>query len=564
MNSSTVQNLAEGGKTLPTVKASAWQDLWIAAGLFVLGILIRLPFTEQIFYHWDSINFAMSLRQFNVWLGQPQVPGYILFVALAQLVNRLTGDAQTTLVGISLVSGALAVAFLYLLGRDMFSRTVGLIAALFLASSPLFWFYGEVALPHTLDALVVIVFVWMVYRILQGEFRLAIPAAIWLGLAGGLRPQTEMFLAPLAVYAGWRLGWKRGLLAGVILALVDFAWFIPLVILTGGLSRYFFVMRQFSAAFDSTTSVLSGAGLFGLQRNATKLAMYTIYGWGLASIPAGLAALKILAVDRKRVFSFQKPGWLSDPRLWVILLWLLPATGFYLLVHMGQQGLTFVFLPVLLLVSAAGAVYILRERVFLNRLVVAGLILINSAIFLIAPTFPLGANGVKILTADTIRAQDRFYQLRFQAILKQFPAQNTILISSAWRFPQYYLPNYVFMPYTIVSKWEEGEGQPANILPDYVDPKLTGGAPNGSGLYYSKRPDTVDPSAYQLRADSSGSFYLVLLDNDLLPYYQGVESLQTLVLPDGSKLAYVRFSPQERVHFGPNSFGIVPAVVQAK
>lgn len=560
MNTPTTQNLVQGGKTIPEERLRARQDLWIAVSLFLLGLLSRLPFTEQVFYHWDSINFAMSLKKFDVWLGQPQVPGYILFVAFAQLVNRMTGDAQMTLVGISMVSGGLAVAFLYLLGRDLFNRFAGLAAALFLATSPLFWFYGEIALPHTLDALVVIIFAWLSFRIIKGEHRWAIPAAIWLGIAGGLRPQTELFLAPLAIYAGWRLGWKRGILTGLILALVNFTWFIPMVILTGGLSRYLYIMHQFTDAFDATTSVLSGAGWFGLRRNTTKLVMYAMYGWGLAIIPAGLAVVKILIADRPRIFTFRKYGWLGDARFWVILLWLLPGVGYYLLVHMGQQGLTFVFLPALMLLSAAGASYLLWDRALLGRLALAGLLLIDSAILLLVPTYPLGSNGIKILTVNTIQAHDRYYAEHFQAIARQFPVQSTIILSSAWRFPQYYLPKYVFLPYTIVAKWEEGEGQPANVRPDYVDPKLSGGDPAGTGLFYNTRPDTVDPSSYGLQPDSQGSYYLVLMDYDLLPYYQGMGVPQTLVLPDGSKLTYIRFTPQERIHFGPDSYGIVPAI----
>ncbi|HXW01616.1 MAG TPA: hypothetical protein VEC93_24610, partial [Anaerolineae bacterium] len=54
------------------------QDLLISVGLFALGVLSRLPFTGDILYHWDSINFALSLQHFDVAAGQPHVPGYIL------------------------------------------------------------------------------------------------------------------------------------------------------------------------------------------------------------------------------------------------------------------------------------------------------------------------------------------------------------------------------------------------------------------------------------------------------------------------------------------------------
>ena len=287
----------------------------MGVGLFILAAVSRLPFQEKILYHWDSINFALSLQHFDVAAGQPHIPGYILYVLLARLVNAVVGDAQLTLVGISLVSSGLAVACLYVLGSTMFNRATGLTAALFLASSPLFWFYGEVALPHSLDALVVIVTVWLLYRIMQGEAALAVPAAIWIAVAGGLRPQTQLFLMPLALVAGWRLGWKRGLLALGVMAVVDFAWAIPLVWSTGGLARYLQVTREFTAAFNTTTSVFSGGGLWGLQRNVHKLAMYTLYGWGLAVIPAVVAGLKVLRSLSARRLAIAKG---LTPRSWSV------------------------------------------------------------------------------------------------------------------------------------------------------------------------------------------------------------------------------------------------------
>jgi hypothetical protein len=517
------------------------QDLFIAASLFFLGLLTRLPFAGEILYHWDAINFAKALERFDIWAGQPHVPGYILYVALTKIVHLVFRDAQTTLVAVSMVSSALAIVFLFFLGRDIFNRTVGLIAALFLTTSPLFWFYGEIALPHTLDTLAVIVLVWLFYRIHQGDHHLAIPTAVCLGIAGGLRPQTQVFLMPLALYVSWRLGWKQAIFAGVTLAIVNFAWFIPLIWLTGGLGTYFYIMGKYSANFNETTSVFS-AGILGFYRNMQKLIMYSLYAWSLFAIPAMIAGGLLTRQH------FMKPGQdgladrflsfirrLNTPVLWFFALWMSPALLYYALIHMGQQGLVFIFLPALLLFSAAGTQYLFGERQPVGHIFVAGLVIINSAIFLAVPTYPLGVERFKLLTLDTIQEHDQFYQARFEGVRNNFSPAHTLLLAYEWVFPDYYLSSYEHVQYEIGARWEVGDGLPT------IDQAVA-----------------LDVARWGLRPDTEGYLYLVILDDVLLQFNHSITRQESITMSDGNQLYYMRFKPGEWVYFGPESYGLVP------
>lgn len=518
--------------TVTRTNLSLRGDILIGVGLFILGLFSRLPFVDHILYHWDSINFALGLQHFDVAAGQPHVPGYILYVFLGQLVNALVNNAQVTLAGISVVSSGLAVAALYGLGRIMFNRQIGLWAALLLASSPLYWFYGEIALPHSLDAFVVVVGVWLFYRIKQGQTSLAIPAAIWLGIAGGMRPQTELFLAPLALYACWGVGWRRALVALLVLAAISLAWAIPLIWLTGGLARYLEVTNQFYLSFNSTTSIVNGGGLFGLSRNLTKLTLYTLYGWGLAIIPVVI----LVAIKFKRLTPPVLRAALKESRFWFMVLWICPTLGYYILIHMGQQGLVFVFLPALLLLSA-GAVYLLDwPQPRYRQAAVAGLVIANAFLFIFAPTYPLGTERIKFLTVETLRQHDAYYLSRLDVLPQNFPETQTMLLSSQWRFPQYYLPHYLLAPYGIIARWELGEGSSTRTGEVWVD-----GAQAG------------------LTPDKDGFFYVVLFDDELLPFNHSPDHQEWLKLPDGEKLAYLRFTSAERLYLGPKYFGIVPA-----
>ena len=208
------------------------------AGLLVLGLLSRGIFTTRMLYHWDLVNFAYALTDFDVAKAQPHIPGYILYVALLRVVNIFFNDPQASMVLVSVIASALAIVQLFRVGSLLFNRRAGLWAGLFLASSPLFWFYGEIALPHALDALFILVTIELLLRINRGEDYLSILTAIWLGIVGGFRPQTEFFLLPLAIYASRRTALRTRVYAALTLFITNLAWLVPMIVVTGSLQSY--------------------------------------------------------------------------------------------------------------------------------------------------------------------------------------------------------------------------------------------------------------------------------------------------------------------------------------
>lgn len=424
-----------------------------AVSLTSVVLVSRALFVGRLFYQWDSINFALALEKFDVAIGQPQVPGYFLYVLLGRLVNGLVLNPKMALTSVSVVSSALAVMALIRLGKDLFNERSGLIAAVCLASSPLFWFYGELALPHALDALMVIVGVHWMHKLRRGHAQWAIPTAIWLGLAGGLRPQTEFFLLPLGVYAALSLNWRQRLVSAGVLALVNLIWLIPMLRLSGGLERYLEVAAAYANAFNQATSVFQGAGFGGLGHNAIKLTLYTAYGVGAFSLVGGLAVID--AVRRRRLrLSLHWPDGVV-----FLLVWSLPSLAYYLLIHMGQQGLVFVFLPAVLLMLAAAVDQAVASPKLMIGLISAT-VAVNAYVFLLLPTFPLNTQRVKLLTLSTIRENDSYLQDRIDTIRRNFDPKETLIVASGWRFVQFYLPSFVYQPYVLGGRWEDSEGQP--------------------------------------------------------------------------------------------------------
>jgi hypothetical protein len=441
------------------INTSSLKTRWLVTGLFLITLLTRLPFASQYLYHWDSVNLAFGLLHFDVQAGAPQYPGYIVYALLGQLVNIFFDNPQTTMVLISIVSSGLAAVASYYLGRELFNHATGLIASAFLISSPLVWFYGEVALPHTLDLFAISLALLLLYRIMQGERRWLWLTAVFLALLGGVRQQDLLFLGPVILFAVWQAGIKRMILFGVIGAAVSLAWFIPLIQNAGGLQAYMLGSSAYSESFFSTTSVLHGAGMTGLRRNiVSKLIPYTLYAGGLALLP-------ILYWGTRLPRRWQ--AWLKNRKTWFIILSIVPALAFYALIHMGQQGLVFVFMPLLFVLSAEGLRRLL-PHLTAQKVAVAGVMFTGAAIFVLAPVYPLGSDVPRLLTYSTIREHDRTIAQRIDTVRSRFTPNDTILLADNWRHIEYYLSDYPLARVNIGSRWEVDEGELTDADFDFV------------------------------------------------------------------------------------------------
>jgi len=418
------------------VVAQGWWkgELLPVSLFFVLGLLSRIPFQSRILYeHWDSVNYALATQTFDLRIDQPHPPGYILYVLLGRAVNVITGDPQTSFVWLSVLFSGLSASAMFLLGSRLFNHRVGVLAAAFLLSSPLFWFLGEVAMPHVLDAFFVISIALLLHEVEQGRTGFLLPAAFSLGMVTGLRQQTALFLLPLAFYSFRSVGLKRLALAVFCFALVAILWLVPLFWLSGGMSEYFQITNTFTSRyryFDAVILLLQGDGS-ALLRNIGRLSRYTAYGWSLAAVPF---AAYMLRSPGKSLRS------LGGKRGNFLLFWLAPALVFYLFVHMGQQGLIFVFLPVLLLLSA----------VALSRLVTGqklywaaiGITVLNGFLFVLAPEYPLGEEKVRLLNRSSMIRQDTHYEELVRLVRGNFSPKDTVLMGADWRHVEYYLPEY--------------------------------------------------------------------------------------------------------------------------
>lgn len=415
-------------------------DIVALSLLLVAGLVFRLPLRSEYLFHWDSVNFAASLAHYDVRLHQPHPPGYVLYSLLGKLLLLLgVGEANASLVWLSLVSGLLGIWAIYILGLVIADRRVALVAALLTLSSPLHWFYSVIALTYTLEYMLVTVVAGLCYVQLMGSRRIWLWSAALLGLVGGVRQNDLIFLLPLWLFSLAILSWPKRLSSLAVLGGVVLAWALPMAALSGGVGGYLEAVGTQSAALASE-SPFAATGQFVL--NAGRMAIYVAYGLLLGALVltwgARVALRNLRALTRA-------------PRAWFFALWVLPSFSFYLLFHIRQHGHIFTFLPALVLLTAMSAVAIgdalaRGGRRWAGVQLAGVLVLANLAFFLLAPASLMGSGRLPLQAPAraTLTERDRHLGERIATIRASFLPESTAILAGGADFhhPDYYLPGY--------------------------------------------------------------------------------------------------------------------------
>ena len=415
-------------------------------------------------YDWDAVQFALALSEYDVGKHQPHPPGYILYVALGRLVNAWLDDPAAAYVALAVAFSGLTTFVVYFLARAIYERTTALAAAALLAVSPLFWFYGSVGLTYAGEALFASTIAYFAYRALQGSRADACLAALYLGLAGGVRQSLLVLLLPLWLgAAGVGLRSARVLAAGLaLLAGAVLTWFLPMIWLTGGLARYVAATAELADSVVRPTSIVGGP-------LATTLAMTRHL---FESILVGLGPLALAGV--LAVWYVRRHGW--GRREWFLAGWTLPPVAVYTLVHFGQAGYVLTFLPAVVIFlsrvlvtalgHAAGALPQPRARAALTAAVVALVVLVNGSFFVSARPRPRdfdtprpawvrhaqddASDWILSRTAAALREREQVVRTFVGAIRGLYAPEETVVLteqgnprSYPWfRHAMFYLPEY--------------------------------------------------------------------------------------------------------------------------
>ncbi|MFN9545704.1 MAG: hypothetical protein ACK6AD_01325 [Cyanobacteriota bacterium] len=233
----------------PPRRPAGWPEAagewaWLL-GLFAAGLLSRWASRSQLVQAWDAGNFVLALDGFDLASHVPHMPGvFWCLIALGRLLRPLTGgDGVAALELVNALAAASTLPCGWWLGRSFGGRRVGawLIGLLF--SAPLLWYYASQPLSYGVELGWVVAIGGCAWRVAAGDDRLVLPLAALLATAGGIRPNTPLFLLPLVAVACWR-GWRQGVAAwrfgaGIALGLgLLAAWGGAFLAEVGGVERF--------------------------------------------------------------------------------------------------------------------------------------------------------------------------------------------------------------------------------------------------------------------------------------------------------------------------------------
>lgn len=245
------------GESRNTVTARFRSFLVVGA----LGFLaIHLWWLPRALEDPDSINFALGVESFDVSKHQPHPPGYPVYIALAKASTGMVGVVRPNwdrdrraAVGLALLGVLAGTVGLFVLAE--FWLAVGLppnlawLSALLTVVSPLFWITASRPLTDVVGlvaALAVQTWLFRGWRLVRdGATSLPIAwtiAAFGVGLLPGLRSQTVWLIGPLGCWALgellWRRRWSHAARFAALTVAGGLAWLVPLIVWSGGLTRY--------------------------------------------------------------------------------------------------------------------------------------------------------------------------------------------------------------------------------------------------------------------------------------------------------------------------------------
>lgn len=444
--------------------------------LFLISLIVifsRIPFASKYLTTVNSVNYGLSFIKYDISYHQPHPPGYILYVMLGKMINIFFNDPNISMILISIIFTIFTIIITYFLAKRFFSRTIAIISVFLLVFNPIVWYYGEIAEIYMCEAFFATLIAYLSYLVYVGEKKFIYISAIVLGLSGGFRQDTLIFMFPLwfvCLYYS-KTTYKDYLKIFFVLCLSIIIWLIPILISSGSIGNYLYLTNEITTRAFSTTSLFYGATFSEQFYNAFELIMWSLMGIGIVGV---ICVLLEFVLKTKKIFS------LFDFRNFKILfltLWILPAFLFYAVIHIANPGYILIYLPaILMVVGYFYIVFALDLTKILNRFtkqqIIIFLVLIsvifNISLFIYSEKIETGVRDISSpLHYDGINSNiEKFFQINFFALkfineknnqqgmlissilkLTNHNPNNTIIIAKdriLVRNAVYYLPEYQF------------------------------------------------------------------------------------------------------------------------
>ncbi|MFN2450770.1 MAG: hypothetical protein ABR541_00265 [Candidatus Dormibacteria bacterium] len=492
---------------------SASERYAVGAALVALTVVSRWPLRGRTLFNWDAIQYALATDRFDLAAHRPHPPGYPGYVLAARLARALTGaDANTALIGLSVLATALSVLAIEAVAYRVSGRRGGLVAAALLLLSPLAWFYSETALTYAFDPLISLAggwFAWRAFR--EGSLTRLVCGCLLVSLLGAVRPTSAALLLPVLAWTAWHLGQsrRRARPAGAAAAAFTVGtalWAIPLMVISGGPQAFLHASLQLGDAVSASSAVWS-TGIRGLAANSRAVLDGLLLSLGLAAPLVGAA----VALWRLRPAAQRPSSPWPGPGPQFMAIWIGPALLVFAAVHIGQLGYLLFPLPALLL-AATGVLDRSAELLHLPERAVARWVSLGVVL---AVDLVLFAGSL----APVVRTHDR-QVAAILAATRRHPAAETVVLTDPASDGSYRLGMYSMRPYRVLAVGRDRSGRTGELFAN------DGSAPE----YDLSRFDRVG----RLRLPASGN--VVVLDGPVLGVIGDIAGLDDHALDGGARV----------------------------
>jgi hypothetical protein len=273
------------------------------------------------------------------------------------------------------------------------------------------------------------------WRILKGEHRYIWLSVVALGIAGGIRQNTIVFLFPLWLFSVKGVPLKKIFASLGLLGIICLCWFVPMVWMTGGWNAYQEAFREYRMFVIGHFSVFE-KGWDSFKIFSLSLFRHLIYGLWAGIIILGLAVYSLIRHGRLKSLERNKVLFFS--------LWMLPSVFFYLMIlyHPASYGYVLILLPALFILTTVSIKYISAE---FKEILKKDLYFSIASVLIILSTFSFFLLKFPVSYTE-IRNHDRNLSIILDGI-KEFNPENTAIfvepyIHYGFRHIMYYLPAY--------------------------------------------------------------------------------------------------------------------------
>lgn len=354
--------------------------LLFAAIICFFIISTRLHYKFPYLYSWDSVQFALSIEHFDVIKHQPHPPGYIFYSIGLKFLDSFVKDPNLTMIYVNIAATIFGSIFLFLLLFELTSNSdfetrllLSCAAAAIYVTNPIVWFYGCVSEIYAVEACLVSALCYLLLLSIRRPELLPLTSILF-GLTGGIRLTTEAFLFPVYLFVIFKANKRITLISLLCVVISNLLWFVPIVVLTGGIRTY---IRAVLNQGLRESSVTAGFKLRPfLEIIAALLQIITI-----PILLLLLIRIKSIRIKQQELF---------------LLISILPALLFFLLIHFPKHGYLLAVIPTLI----ALVISLLRNQQY-NRFVLSAVLLL--AIIL----------NYFIFAKPTIRETGFLYQFTF-------------------------------------------------------------------------------------------------------------------------------------------------------